>query len=507
MKQDRLADVCLILEGTYPYVSGGVSAWVHALMQAQSHLTFSIVALLADKQDRKMVYELPANVLGVENIYLQHQVSGVPSGRKAAALVADIERPLTSLLARGGRDDLQGVLRALSNYKGRDPMPVLMNSEAAWDMLLRIYEATMPAVNFLDHFWSWRSLVGGLMTVLTTPLPPARIYHAVSTGYAGVAMARAALEQEAPSILTEHGIYTNERRIEIAMADWLHDISLNSLDLSHRSASLRDFWIDAFMGYSRATYESASTITTLYRGNQESQVRDGAPIERMRIIPNGIDYDGYSALPRDNSERRPTVALIGRVVPIKDVKTFIRSIDMLRRSVPDVLALIMGPTEEDPDYAMECRELSRQLGLEGTLEFTGRVRIPDYLPRIDLIALTSISEAQPLVILEAGAAGIPTVATDVGACREIIFGRDDESPVLGAGGAVTPLSNPLATARAMASLLDDPQRRAQAGRIIQKRVELYYNKHAIDALYRNLYEEHFEMIQSSNKAAPIKAAI
>jgi glycosyltransferase involved in cell wall biosynthesis len=489
------ADVCLILEGTYPYVSGGVSAWVHDLMQAQSHLKFSIVALLADQQERKPVYELPKNLVTVEDIYLQHRMLAIPWGYRTARLVSAIETPLARLLNKGGRDDFEHILDAIKGWPGDDAMAILMNSEAAWKMLVRIYETTMPAANFLDYFWSWRSLVGGLLTVLTAPLPQARVYHAVSTGYAGIAMARASLETSSPGILTEHGIYTNERRIEIAMADWLSDVSLTSLDLGLKNRSLRDFWIDAFVGYSRVAYECATSITTLYRGNQESQRRDGAPPERMRIIPNGIDYDAYSQIVPAPQPRRPTVALIGRVVPIKDVKTFIRAVAILKQSVPDVQALIMGPTEEDTVYAAECQDLGNNLGLEGTLEFTGRVQIKTYLSRIDVIALTSISEAQPLVILEAGAAGIPTVATDVGACREIIFGRDDEVPSLGPGGAITPLSNPSATARAISLLLTDRARRDAAGAAIQRRIGLYYNKRTIDGLYRELYEEHFKMKQ------------
>ena len=46
------ADVCLLLEGTYPYVSGGVSTWVDDLIRAQPHLTFHCVALLADRRAR-----------------------------------------------------------------------------------------------------------------------------------------------------------------------------------------------------------------------------------------------------------------------------------------------------------------------------------------------------------------------------------------------------------------------------------------------------------------------
>ena len=57
------------------------------------------------------------------------------------------------------------------------------------------------------------------------------------------------------------------------------------------------------------------------------------------------------------------------------------------------------------------------------MTFTGRVNLLEYLGKIDVVVLTSLSEAQPLVILEAGAAGVPVVATDVGACGEMILGQ------------------------------------------------------------------------------------
>jgi hypothetical protein len=52
------ADVCLLLEGTYPYVSGGVSTWVNDLVRAQSHLRFHCVAMLADRKDRVFKYPI-----------------------------------------------------------------------------------------------------------------------------------------------------------------------------------------------------------------------------------------------------------------------------------------------------------------------------------------------------------------------------------------------------------------------------------------------------------------
>ena len=50
-KDPVVADVCLVLEGTYPYVEGGVSSWTHELINRQSHLTFHLVCLLPKDAD------------------------------------------------------------------------------------------------------------------------------------------------------------------------------------------------------------------------------------------------------------------------------------------------------------------------------------------------------------------------------------------------------------------------------------------------------------------------
>jgi glycosyltransferase involved in cell wall biosynthesis len=208
------------------------------------------------------------------------------------------------------------------------------------------------------------------------------------------------------------------------------------------------------------------------------------------IIPNGIDYESLSDIPRDTSPRPPTVALIGRVVPIKDVKTYIRAAAILRDTIPNVRVLLLGPTEEDPEYFKECQDMVAHLGLGGTFEFAGRVKLHDYLGRVDVIALTSISEAQPLVLLEAGAAGVPSVATDVGSCRDMILGSADEDPPLGPGGFVTPLANPAATAKALTDLLTDTDLRQRCGQAIRQRTKQCYNKKVVDNIYRTLYEEY-----------------
>jgi glycosyltransferase involved in cell wall biosynthesis len=207
----------------------------------------------------------------------------------------------------------------------------------------------------------------------------------------------------------------------------------------------------------------------------------------MRVIPNGIDVARFATIARARGPQRPTVALIGRVVPIKDIKTFIRACGLLQPHIIDLEALVMGPLDEDEDYARECRDYARELGLERTITFTGKVDLADYLGRIDVIALTSISEGQPLVLLEAGAAGIPAVATDVGACREIILGREDETPRLGAGGVVTALSSPAATAEALMRLLTDSECYTSCSAAMRERVRRYYDKAGMLAAYREIY--------------------
>ena len=84
----------------------------------------------------------------------------------------------------------------------------------------------------------------------------------------------------------------------------------------------------------------------------------------------------------------------------------------------------MGPTDEDEKYARECFELVDMLGVKD-VEFTGRVDVRNYLGKMDFTLLTSISEGQPLTILESYAAHCPVIATDVGNCQELIYGPTD----------------------------------------------------------------------------------
>ncbi len=494
------ADVCLFIEGAYPYVTGGVSQWVQDLVTAQHHTTFHIVALVADDTPRELRYKPPPNVLSLRNLVLQHHEPHCPSDHRADALMQALGQPLNALMTVGGREPLSDVMNALQRYPEGATMAHLLNSEAAFELVQHMATSNVPQASFLHYFWSWRSLLSGLFSVLLSRVPEARTYHAVSTGYAGIAMARAAIATGRPGLLTEHGIYTNERRIEIAMADWLLDHAAPSLSVDDAPPNLRDLWMKAFTSHSRTSYESANRIITLFEGNQVLQARDGAMHTRMAMVPNGIDVRHFRAIQASPRPRRVTVALVGRVVPIKDVKTYIRAAAILRDLVPGVRVLMIGPRDEDPEYNRECTDMVAHLGLSDTFAFKGPVPMDKVLPFIDVLVLTSLSEAQPLVMLEAGAAGIACVATDVGACRDILHGRDGEYPKLPHGGVVTPLANPLATAQAIAQLLHDDVLRQRCGQALRERVRRYYNQTMVQRTYREIY---LDQITKPSSLAPL----
>jgi glycosyltransferase involved in cell wall biosynthesis len=221
-----------------------------------------------------------------------------------------------------------------------------------------------------------------VLRLLAAPTVVARCYHAVATGYAGLLAALWSHRTGRPLMLTEHGIYARERDMELARADWIRDeadgVSEPRSTWAPRVSPLRRLWSSFFRALSRIAYVQARHIITLSDANRLKQIADGAPPEKIEIVPNGValqpipppaseppraepEEGGVIALPA----RRLRVGFVGRVVPIKDLVTFIRACDIALAAV-DVDARVIGPTEEDPGYAARCRQLVSRLGRTGS---------------------------------------------------------------------------------------------------------------------------------------------
>jgi polysaccharide biosynthesis protein PelF len=479
------ADVCLIVEGGYPYVLGGVASWMDAFMRASPELKFHVVAIGVSSQPRIEKYAIASNVIGITNVILDACPMGRAPSARDGQRIDDGVRLMQSIFNGGGGTDF-GQFVELVRETGFG-QAAFLDSKPSWRAMERVYQQLLPDGPLVDFFWAWRFLARSLLSIVSTKLPKAGVFHAVSTGYAGLLGAYAQHATGRPYVVTEHGIYTNERRIELSVAEWIFDSGASGFAVGEKPAQLRDVWLAAFTSFSRISYAQADVITTQYRANQQYQRVDGAPEHKLRIIPNGIDVDLYAGVHQSREPRPPTVLMIGRIVPIKDIRTFIMSIALLKEMVPDVVAILIGPEEEDPSYAAGCRALVTQLGIESSVQFLGRVPdVKEYLAKADVIALTSISESQPIALLEAAATGLPAVTTDVGSCREIIEGFVDDS-VIGRGGIVVEACNPKATAEALAAILLDEKMRVEMGRVMQQRIPNLYHKDRIKHLYEELY--------------------
>ena len=484
------SDVCFLLEGTFPYVSGGVSSWVYQLIRDLPGLKFSLVYLGASESvDQEYKYPIPENVVEIREVYLQGGVPIPPRPPPRTLGPQDWARLRTFLAGIREGDVEPFAPLVLETFRpGRDLIQELLYAEGSWEFLKEQYARLAEEPSFLDYFWTWRFSHLPILRTLSAGLPEARCYHAVSTGYAGLLAAAARVRTGAPLILTEHGIYTRERRIEIARASWIHDEE--ELSVSARESFFKDWWIRMFAGMSRIVYRHADVIVTLYEGNRQAQISDGADPAKIRIIPNGVDILPFTGLrPVDAPADPPTVALVGRVVPIKDVKTFIRAAKILHAESPGIRFQVLGPLDEDPDYFRDCEILARMLGLEGVVQFLGKVDLARHFAGVDCLVLTSVSEGQPLVVLEAFAAGIPVVATDVGACRNLVEGAGPEDRALGEAGIITSIGKPDQTAAAVRRILSEPGTYLSMARAGRERAAASYRLETVSAQYQALYEQ------------------
>ncbi|MCX8060645.1 MAG: GT4 family glycosyltransferase PelF, partial [Aquificaceae bacterium] len=195
-------------------------------------------------------------------------------------------------------------------------------------------------------------------------------------------------------------------------------------------------------------------------------------------------------------EKRPegvpkVVALIGRVVPIKDVKTFIKAIKLLVQKVPEAEGWVVGPTDEDPEYYKECLELLKVMGLENKVKFLGFQKTVEILPKVGVLTLTSISEGMPLIVLEGFAAGVPCVATDVGSCRQLIYGGlNEEDRAIGKAGEIAPVRDANLLAENYAKLLTDESLWRGCQKSALTRVRKFYSKEDFLENYRQLYKKY-----------------
>ncbi len=496
-------DVLLLGEGTYPYVRGGVSSWIHDLITGLPGTRFGLVFLgsrAADYAEPK--YAFPPNLRHFEAHYLfdkteRPAMKFLEGSRKAYELVIDIH----DIFKKGKSLTIPEKVKQLDFYNKEVPFDQFLYSRRSWNYISTLYGQNCPKVPFLDYFWTLRNihapiwLVAGLAAKL---LKKGRVIHSPSTGYAGLMGALMHFQTGKPLVVTEHGIYTRERKIDILKADWITDtrtfLEKNAGEMNYTRA----LWIRFFETVGRICYSAADEVIALFDQARKIQIAYGAPEEKTRVIPNGVDFEKFNALAAARPGQVPqTIGLIGRVVSIKDIKTFIKAMRITVNRLPRAQGWIIGPQEEDPAYTQECKSLVESLELEDNIVFTGFRQVEEVLPQLGAVTLTSVSEGMPLSVIEAFAAGVPAVLTDVGAARQLVLGGlNPEDTELGAAGAVVAISDPQALSDAYARILQDEAywKSCQAAAI--ERAKRYYTKPAFLKAYSDIYQKAFAKWQA-----------
>lgn len=476
-------DIALIVEGTYPYVSGGVSSWCHQIVQGMPQHNFHLLILHASSKDKQeLKYKLPENVKSRIHIPL-YKPTEVPFFLpRKNPLLEDFKKFIHE-------ENLVAAFEAFyPKLLEADSEKLIQNffyGSQSFDYLKEVYQS-QPIKNhsFLHFFWMMRSLFGPYLRVLTTRFPRFDIYHTVSTGYAGTLGACAKiLYPDSRLIITEHGIYTRERSMELAVAPW-PDTDKEEHMPEKGGGYYKLLWGKSFRFMSELAYKYADQIFSLFQKNNDIQIREGADPAKVFLVRNGIDQSRFEFRQRNLSQPLK-LGFLGRVVPIKDVKTFLRACAIVRKKLPNLEVEIAGGTEEDPQYYQDCLKMTTRLGLDDIVTFPGKVDAKAFFERTHLMALTSLSEGQPLVMLEAMACGVPVIAPDVGGCREIIEGGNEKR--FHPAGLITQQANPVSTARAIERLLSDHNFYANCSKSGREIVEEYYDQDKFLKTYERVY--------------------
>jgi glycosyltransferase involved in cell wall biosynthesis len=200
--------------------------------------------------------------------------------------------------------------------------------------------------------------------------------------------------------------------------------------------------------------------------------------ERTVVIRNAVDV---SAAARSRHDRAtPRLIAVGRLKAPKDFLTLIRAFAALPEESFE--ALIVG---DGPDRAVLGAEI-RSLGLDGRVWLEGeRSDVPTLLADSDLFVLSSRSEGLPVSVLEAMAAELPVVATDVGGLAELV--------VDGETGSLVPPGDAEALAAALGRLIGDRDLRRTLGAAGRARAEELFDLAAFRRAHAELYDRELAL--------------
>ncbi len=209
------------------------------------------------------------------------------------------------------------------------------------------------------------------------------------------------------------------------------------------------------------------------------------PHERIRLVARGVNLDEFKYRGEHAPGKEIIVGLIGRLTPIKGHAFFLKAMARVARVFPNVKIQIICDSPK-PQYKEEIATLARNLGLSECTQFLGtRYDIPELLGRMTLLAVPSVGEeAFGRVVIEAGACGVPVVATRIGGIVDIIDHEKD--------GLLVPPDDPRVLADSILRVLKDEKLARRLSSTMRAKVE---ERFTLDQMFHKTLEVYKETVE------------
>jgi glycosyltransferase involved in cell wall biosynthesis len=271
-----------------------------------------------------------------------------------------------------------------------------------------------------------------------------------------------------PIIFTSHTRY--DLYAEIYTPRFLHNLVLKTLARNLKKACHQ---FDAVITPSESSRE-------MYRrlGIESNfiSLSNGISLSHMHKTYQGIER-GKLGLTNDNV----IIMYLGRIGPEKNLPLLIDAFHKLHKSKPQTRMVIVGRGTENKKLAQQVK----YLGLSNVVVFTGYVpysEVPKYLQTADIFVTASVTEVNPLSVLEAMAMGLPIVGVDSSGIRDLVEHN--------CNGLLSEM-NAILISKNLAELVDDEESRIQMGTNSKKRVQ----GHDIETTHKRLIEIFENLIQ------------
>lgn len=475
-KEWEEVDVAIFAEGTYPFVKGGVSSVIHQIIESHPNITFGIIHVAWDKTAKQVnLFPKLPHVKWVHTIFLAENIPGPRSLKKMLPLSTSTKHgiakeiiEMVKELNKGEPQKFYDLYNNLINPLTReiDIRRVMSDPEFLKVLMTEFSDSSIP---LNDLYWVQKEFSGLALNLLDHIYPPAKVYHSHSSGYAGFAAAIASTQHDKKFVLTEHSLYI--RDVFTSLNEMYEkEFSKNKKDLRqfNRLKIKKGLWDTWFSAIGKITYAKVNTTTYLYNEIANDAIQFGSDRGRAQIIPNGINYNRFSEVRLKQTERHQArfkddfqwrIGFVGRIVPVKGILDLIAGVHQFKTQFKGKFHFdLIGPFEEDLKYYEECVALVKELKLDKEITFHGPQDVLKVLEKVDLMLLTSHSEALPMAVLEAMASGIPITSTAVGSVKQIMVDdlhNSDGNVEAKSAGLIVPTRRPELMAGIINQILSD----------------------------------------------------